>query len=103
MSTKAGMRPDAASTMMRPVGVGRTSRGPIGRRRIDDHGRQPVPPDHGLDQTLGRDLAALVGADRLVFGERTVLGRGGALDELQGRDAAGVDDALDAGAAAPPP
>ena len=30
MSTKAGMRPDAASTMMRPVGVGRTSRGPIG-------------------------------------------------------------------------
>ena len=30
MSTKAGMRPVAASTMIRPVGVGLTSRGPIG-------------------------------------------------------------------------
>ena len=30
MSTNAGMRPLAASTMIRPVGVGLMSRGPIG-------------------------------------------------------------------------
>ncbi|MNN34730.1 hypothetical protein D3C81_1485490 [compost metagenome] len=30
VSTKAGILPVAASTMIRPVGVGRTSRGPIG-------------------------------------------------------------------------
>jgi len=32
VSTNAGMRPLAASTMMRPVGVGLTSRGPIESR-----------------------------------------------------------------------
>ena len=68
------------------------------RRRVDDDGRQPVPADHGLDQAFRRDLAALVGADRLFFGQRTILGRVRSIDELQGRDAAGVDDALDAGA-----
>ena len=68
------------------------------RRRIDDHGRQPVAPDHRLDQALRRDLAALVGADRLAFGERTSSVAERAVGELQGRDAAGVDDALDAGA-----
>jgi hypothetical protein len=30
VSTKPGILPDAASTMTRPVGVGFTSRGPIG-------------------------------------------------------------------------
>ena len=84
--------------MMRPVGVGRTSRGPIGRRRIDDHRRQTVALDHRLDQTLGRNLAALIGADPLAVGERIVLGREGAVSELQGRHAARVDDALDTGA-----
>ena len=69
-----------------------------GRRRVDDDRRQSIAPDHGLDQTLGRDFAALIGADPLAFGKRMVLGRGGALGELQSRDAAGVDDALDAGA-----
>ena len=53
--------------------------------------------DHRRDQTLGRDLAALVGADPLAFGERGIL-RGGAVGQLQGRHAARVDDALDAGA-----
>ena len=38
--------------------VARADRG----RRVDDDGRQPVPADHGLDQTFCRDLAALVGA-----------------------------------------
>ena len=66
VSTKAGILPRAASTMMRPVGVGRTSRGADRRRRIDDHGRQPVVRDHALDQPLGQHLAALVGADGLV-------------------------------------
>ena len=69
-----------------------------GRGRIDDDRRQAIAPDHGLDQTLGRDFAALVGADPLVLGKRMVLGRGGALAKLKSRDAARVDDALDAGA-----
>ena len=71
MSTKAGMRPDAASTMMRPVGVGRTSRGPIGVDGLTMTAGRPIALDHRLDQPLSRDLAALVGADPLAFRERT--------------------------------
>ena len=52
--------------------VARTDR----RRRVDDDRRQSIALDHRLDQTLSRDLAALVGADPLAFGERTILCRG---------------------------
>jgi hypothetical protein len=66
------MRPLAASTMIRPVGV---------------------------DQPLGRDLAALVGADRRRLGERQrLIDRRAVRVERQRRDAAGVDDALHIGA-----
>ena len=60
---RRGLDDDPASR--RRPHVARTDR----RRRIDDDGRQPVPTDHGLDQTFRRDLAALVGADRRVFGQ----------------------------------
>ena len=74
-----------------------TSRGPIGVDGLTITAGSPSLRDHGFDQTLGRDLAALVGADPLAFGERRILRRGAAVGELQGRHAAGVDDALDAG------
>ena len=91
-ASRCGLDDDTAGR--RRPHVARTDR----RRRIDDDRRQSIALDHRLDQPLSRDLAALVGADPLAFGERTVLCRGAALSELQGRDAAGVDDALDAGA-----
>ena len=42
--------------------VARADRG----RRIDDNRRQASLRDHRLDQPFGFDLAALIGADRLV-------------------------------------
>ena len=78
----------------RGLHVARADRG----RRIDDHGRQPVAPDHRLDQPLRGDLAPLVGADRFALGERIALGRRDAVRDSQRRDAARVDDPLDAGA-----
>ena len=69
VSTKAGMRPEAAST----ISASRRRRAPVARtdrrRRIDDDRREAVL-DHGLDQPLGGDLALLIGADRLALGER---------------------------------
>ena len=78
-ASRRGLDDDAACR--RRPHVARADR----RRRVDDDGRQPVPTDHGLDQTFGRDLAALIGADRRSLGQRMVFGRGAALDELQGR------------------
>ena len=102
MSTKAGIRPDAASTMMRPVGVGRTSRGPIGVDGLTIDRRQPVRRHLGHD-ILGHHLAALVGADRGIDRKRPRLVGDAAVAQVEGRNRAGVDDALDAGARAPPP
>ena len=73
--------------------------GPDRRRGIDDHRRQRIVGDHGLDQPLGGDLAALVGADPLLHRERNCLVRRTAVGaQAKCRDAAGIDDALDAGA-----
>ena len=57
------MRPVAASTMMRPVGVGLMSRGPIGVDGATITAGKPFVRDHALDFALGHQLAALVGAD----------------------------------------
>src|SRR5258705_363135 len=66
---------------------------------IADRGRQLVLGDHALDQPLGGDLAALVDADRLGLVERErLVDRAAVAPHRQRRDAAGVDDALDAGA-----
>ena len=43
MSTKAGILPSAASWMMRPVGVGLTSRGPIGVDGLTITAGSPLP------------------------------------------------------------
>ena len=82
--------------MMRPVGVGFTSRGPIGVEGLTITAGSPVARDHLGDEILGDDLAALVGADR--FGVRQVPGLVGeaAGAQVEGRDRAGVDDPLHA-------
>ena len=66
------------------------------RRGIDDDRRQPLP-DHRFDQPFGGDLAALIGAYRLILVEADALVGGRALAQRQCRDAAGIDDARDAG------
>ena len=100
VSTYAGMRPDAASTMMRPVGVGLMSRGPIGVEGLTITAGRPSP-HQALDDTFGRYFAALVGADRLGFGQAARFVSGVfARARLQRGDGARVDDALDAGVAA---
>ena len=93
----AGMRPLAASMMILPVGVGRTSRGPIGVEGLTMTAGKTAFRHHGLDQSFGRDLAAFVGADALIFAQRSGLVRGHPVGSHgDGRHAAGVDDALDA-------
>ena len=56
--------------MMRPVGVGLMSRGPIGVEGLTMTAGSLSFAIISLDQALGHDLAALVGADGGVFGER---------------------------------
>ena len=68
-ASRCGLDDDAAGR--RRPDVARTDR----RRRVDDHRRQTIALDHRLDQTLGGNLAALVGADPLAVGERIVLCR----------------------------
>ena len=51
--------------MIRPVGVGFTSRGPIGVDGLTMTAGQSVARDHRFDQALCGDLAALIGADAL--------------------------------------
>ena len=105
VSTNAGIRPRAASTMIRPVGVGLMSRGPIGVDGLTMTDRQAVARDHRFDQALGGDLAALVGADR-VAGFASGADSSAAppvATACERRDAARVDDPLDAAARAPPP
>jgi len=67
------------------------------RRGVDDHGRQPALPDHVLDQAFGDDLAFLVGADGLALSKQMGFVGGRAVPQFERRDAAGIDDALDAG------
>ena len=81
------------------MGVGRTVTRADRSRRIDDDRGEAVA-DHAFDEPLGGDLAALIGPDRLLFGERHRLVRGRAVvTELKGRDARRVDDALGANGA----
>ena len=61
-ATRGGFDDDAAGRG--GLDVARADR----RRRVDDHRRQPIPARHRFNQTLGRDLAALVGANPLAFG-----------------------------------
>jgi len=56
---------DNAAGRRRPH-VARPDRG----RRIDDHRGKRLVGDHRLDQPLGGDLAALVGADPLLGRQR---------------------------------
>ncbi len=91
----AARRLDDDASGRRRFDVARADR----RRRIDDHGREALLGDHPLDQTLGRDLAALIGADRLeLFEGHGLVDRCPVTLHRQGGDAAGIDDALDAGA-----
>ena len=69
---------------------------PDWRRRVDDDRRQPVSFRHCFDKAFGRDLAALVGANRPAFGQTLFLGRRSALDRPEGRNATGVNNPLDA-------
>ena len=59
--------------MMRPVGVGRTSRGPIGVEGLTITAGRFRAATISVDQLLGHDLAALVGADRVVGRQRAGL------------------------------
>ena len=97
VSRKAGIRPCAASTMIRPVGVGLTSRGPIGVEGLTiTTGRPARRPS--LPPPFGHHLAALVGPDGLPRRQRQGLVR--RPDRRRGRqggDAAGIDDPLDPG------
>ena len=51
---KAGILPVAASTMMRPVGVGLTVAGPDRGGRLHDDGRKALTRHHVLDESLGQ-------------------------------------------------
>ena len=53
--------------------------------------------DHIFDQTFRDDLAFLVGADGLALRERTGFVGWRVVPQFERRDAAGIDDALDAG------
>ena len=86
--------------MMRPVGVGRTSRGPMGVDGLTMTAGRRSRSHHAFDEALGGDLAALVGADRLVLCQRArLVGRAAIVSQLERRNARGVDDPLDAGIA----
>ena len=61
-------------------------------RRVDDDRGQGALADHRLDQPLGHDLAALVGPDRALGGQRVAL-VGGQPVEAERRHRTGVDDA----------
>ena len=92
------MRPRAASSRMRPVGVGRMSRGPMESCGTDDDGGQTLAEDHVLDSALGHGLAALVGADRLVGRKRRrLVDRRRGARHAQGGNTARIDDAFNAG------
>ena len=88
--------------MMRPVGVGLMSRGPMGVDGATITAGKPFLRDHALDFAFGHQLAALVGADDALrrvargFVHRLAIAR------LQRRDRRGIDHPLDAGLAAPP-
>ena len=69
------------------------------RRGIDDDGRQSIAGHHRLDQSFGGDLAALVGADTLLFREWDgFVPRRAVVRPAERGDARGIDHALDAGA-----
>ena len=96
MSTKAGIRPDAASTMMRPVGVGLTSRGPIGVDGLTITAGRPIAqrPSPRPD-AQPRPCCACRRRSR-PFRRAAHPPSRGAVPEPERRDAARVDDALDA-------
>ena len=98
MSTNAGMRPAAASSRMRPVGVGLTSRGPIGVEGLTvttGNAELRGALAHGL---LGQELRALVVADHVVDGHgRVLVGRRAILVDAEHGDARRVDHARRAG------
>ena len=59
MSTNAGIPPDAAATIIRPVGVGRMSRGPTGAE-----GMNPVT-DNGVQLLYGKGLTRFLVTTRV--------------------------------------
>jgi hypothetical protein len=67
VSTKAGTLPLATSTMIRLVGVGRTSRGPTGAEGFTITAGNPLVGYHVGDEPFSGNLAALVGADSFLF------------------------------------
>ncbi len=92
----ASRRLDDDAAGRRRLDVARPDRG----RGVDDDRGERVTRDHGLDQPFRGDLAALVGADPLRLRQADGLVGGAAVVmQLQGRDAAAIDDALDSGAA----
>ena len=84
--------------IMRPVGVGRRSRGTDGVDGLTMIAGRPSA-NHILNQPLGSDLATLIGADGLRFGKgrRFVCGRAILAQRKRGNTRR-VDDALGAGA-----
>ena len=99
VSTKAGILPVAASTMMRPVGVGLMSRGPMGVEGATITAGKPLLRDQALDFALGHQLAALVGADHALRRVARGFVHRLAMAGLQGRDRGGIDHPLHAGIA----
>ena len=64
--------------MIRPVGVGLMSRGPIGVEGLTITAGRPSLGDHPLHQPLGGDLAVLVGPDGLAVGASGAVSSDGA-------------------------
>ena len=74
--------------MMRPVGVGRTSPGPIGVEGLTMTDRQVLLGHHLLDHAFGDDFAVFVGADGGASVERKgLVARHAVRLRLQRRDA----------------
>ena len=89
--------PRAASRMSRPVGVGLRSRGPTGVEGLTMTAGSPRSPISRRTTSSACEFRLLVGADHVAIGSAVVLVGDAAGDEAEGGDAAGIDDALDAG------
>jgi hypothetical protein len=103
---------EAGIDIGRHAPVRRLDNDPARRRRLDvaradggrgqhDNGGEALLRDHLLDQPLGDDLAALVGADGLLGLAAWRSSNSAGIRWLQRGDAAGVDDPLDPGRQAP--
>ena len=89
---------------MRPVGVGLMSRGPTGVDGLTITAGKLALAHELPHHLLGQEFGALVMADHVrEAARRRFIGRAAVVVPAQRGDAAGIDDARDAGLRAPPP